>query len=265
MIAEDGVPFTVILPADIDILRLGIAEIVEIECTIGIQFLGIFHADGVSRVACWREGNPSCHVLLEVVDVIFASRRNRQGLHAHARSHLGAQGSKRYLSTLSLQPRFVIEVRHVPTVHLLAGIIYLTIIFVVRTNRAVGGNLPFFVGRDTLGCTIRELDEDINAAFGQSEDGCFIRLVLAHGEHSPIAQHKTDGILFLECFGDVVGVIKYCLAIVGRHGDEHLTVIGDSIHMQFMQSDTSHVCNGTLDGLCQFKLLADIACCQPAV
>ena len=183
--------------ADIDILRLGIAEIVEVECPVGIQFLGIFHADSVAGVACWREGYPSSHILLEVVDVFFAGRRDSQGLHAHARSHLRTQGSQRYLSTLSIQPRLVIEVRHVPTVHLLAGIIYLTIIFVVRTDGAVGSNLPFLVGRDTLGCTIRKLDEDIDAAFWQSENGCFIGLVLAHGEHPTIAQHQSDGILFL--------------------------------------------------------------------
>ena len=54
--------------ADVDILRLCVAEIVKVEGAVGIQLLGVFHADGVALLAGWREGYPASHVLVEVVD-----------------------------------------------------------------------------------------------------------------------------------------------------------------------------------------------------
>ena len=38
-----------------------------------------------------------------------------------------------------------------------------------------------------------------------------------------------------------------------------MTVVSHTIDVEFMQSDTSYVGNGTLDRLVQFKLLTDIA------
>ena len=81
--------------------------------------------------------------------------------------------------------------------HLLVGIIYLTIIFVVRTDGTVGSNLPFLVCGNPFCRAIYKLDEYVDATFGQSENGSLIGLVLSHGEHTTVSQYKTDGILLL--------------------------------------------------------------------
>lgn len=53
MIGEDRAPRLAVLLtiADIDILREGIAEVVEIQTAVSLQFLGIFHTDGITLPA----------------------------------------------------------------------------------------------------------------------------------------------------------------------------------------------------------------------
>ena len=200
MIAEDGVPlfYSWRLATNVDVLRLRITEILQIKRAVGIQFLGIFHTDGIALTTSRYEGNPTSDVLMKIVDVVSQLVGLwSQRCHLHSWCHLGTQSAKRNLCALSRLPSLVVVASHVPTRQILAGVVFLTIVLIVGTNGTISCYLPFLIRRDTLHGTVSKLDEDIDAAFGQSEDGGFVGLVLAHGEHAAITQNKTYGILLL--------------------------------------------------------------------
>ena len=70
MIDESRRPPTTFLPlfaiADVDVCRAGIAEVVAVECTVSIQFLGIDDADGVALLATNFYPQPACNVLTDI-------------------------------------------------------------------------------------------------------------------------------------------------------------------------------------------------------
>ena len=94
MIAEDGMPLYPTLATDVNVLGTGVTEIIQIERAVGIQLLGIFHADGIAWLARGRKSNPTSHVLMEIVDFgVYSCGFGGEGCHRHPRRHLGTQGS----------------------------------------------------------------------------------------------------------------------------------------------------------------------------
>ena len=251
---ECGAPLTVLLAADEDILRTGRAQVGGIERSVIIQAFGIADADGVALLALRHERHPARDILSEVDDegwsVEGGGRRENSfatgvfSLHTphstlltpHSRHHLCAEGTRRNSRTLCLLPGGVVEAHLVPARHLHAGIIFLAVVFIVGTDRAIGRHLPRLVGLYALRRAILIFDDDVDPALGQSEGGVLVRLVLTHGEVAPIAKHDADAVvlpllrrtvnhLILQCFRDVVCVIVDGLAVVRRHGLQHADVI----------------------------------------
>ena len=196
MIAEYRVPFCFALTADIDILGACITEVSQIKRAVRIQLLGIFHADGIARLTIRGKGYPTRHILTEVVDTGSEdSGFGRKGSHRHPGRHLGTECTERDFCALCLHPPAVIISYPVPSRQFLAGIVFLTVVFVVGSDRSVGCHLPFLVGRDTFRGAVGKGNQYIYPAFWQSEHRSLVWLVLPHREKAAIAQHDTNAVL----------------------------------------------------------------------
>ena len=111
----------------------------------------------------------------------------------HTRCHLGCEIGLRDVRTFGLQPFRIVIAYLAPTRHLPAGVIFLTVVFVVGADRSVGGHLPtLIIGLQTLGAAVRIFHDDIDAALGIAEGMNLIGLMLLHREITPVAQDDAE-------------------------------------------------------------------------
>ena len=115
VIREDRTPRLAVLLtiADIDILREGIAEVVEIQTAVSLQFLGIFHTDGITLLATDLKTNPARHVLSEIYDegivAMLQTYRMTEFLLNHSRHRLRHQRTVRNGTALGFLPLAIVE------------------------------------------------------------------------------------------------------------------------------------------------------------
>ena len=202
LIPDEGCCFSSV--AYINILRTRIAQVFRIECAVRIQLFGIADANGISCVTYGHHGNPSGNILTKINNIGVGLYRfqwtclvshvgSKTASYEHAGCHLSAEHSLRDVGTLSLEPRGIVETNLAPALHLHAGIVFLTIVLVVGADRTVGAHLPsLVVGLQALRRAVLVLHDDVDAAFGKSEDRNLIGLVLLHGEQTTVAQDNAE-------------------------------------------------------------------------
>ena len=121
VIREGRTPRLSVFPAiaDINILREGIAEVVEIQTAVSLQFLCIFHTDGITLPATDLETNPARHILSEIYDesivAMLQTYRMTEFLFNHSRHRLRHQRTVRNGTALGFLPLAVVETSLGPT------------------------------------------------------------------------------------------------------------------------------------------------------
>ncbi len=126
--------------------------------------------------------------------------------------------TSRDVGTLCFLPVGIIKVYGSPSRHLPASIVFLTIIFIVGTDRSIRSNLPALIAGQMVSLAIGIFHDDIYPALRQAENGYFIRLVLPHGEITTVSQYHSychGGISKL--MGDIISIVIDGLAVVGRN------------------------------------------------
>ena len=178
---------------DVNIRRAGITEVFAVECAVVVQFLGINDADSIALLSSDTHLQPSCYILTDVDDVPFYGYWLYLLQDFHTRCHLGCEIGLRDVRTFGLQPFRIVIAYLAPTRHLPAGVIFLTVVFVVGADRSVGGHLPtLIIGLQTLGAAVRIFHDDIDAALGIAEGMNLIGLMLLHREITPVAQDDAE-------------------------------------------------------------------------
>ena len=182
---------------DIDIGGTCITKVLAIECAVLIQFLSIDNADGVALLSAHSHLQPSCDILPHIYDDALSAFCKAWFRHAfvssqrcrlHPRSHLGTEICLRNIRPLHIHPFRIVEANLAPAFHLHAGIVFLTIVFVISTNRPVGCHLPSFViGLQSLCATVSIFHDDINATLRIPERMNLVGFVLLHGKVATIA------------------------------------------------------------------------------
>ena len=86
------------------------------------------------------------------------------------------------------QPSRIVISGRSPISQLSTGIVYLSVVFVVTANGAIGIYFPIGIAVDDLALAIGIFDNKIQTQFGIAEISDFVRLViLSHSIESPIA------------------------------------------------------------------------------
>ena len=152
MINESGVPPAAVAffaVADVVISSIGRAQVLAVEASVIIEFLGKNHTDGIATLAREFYSQPSGNILSEVYDIRAVSLLDATSLerlkHLHAFSDLSTKHSLRNIGTFGFHPFGIIKAYLAPTHHLHTGIVFLTVVFVVGANGSLSRYLPAFV------------------------------------------------------------------------------------------------------------------------
>ena len=255
--------------ADIDILREGIAEVVEIQTAVSLQFLGIFHTNGITLLATDLETNPARHVLSEIYDegivAMLQTYRMTEFLLNHSRHRLRHQRTVRNGTALGFLPLAIVETSLGPALQRLfpAGIILLAIILVVAADRTIEAQLPCVVGSPGFGLSVLILHLHVDAAFRITEERCLVCLLQSHRKHSAVAQFDGDGILLGKERSDIKGIVIDGLAIIGWCRLQCLTAPHTlTVDIKLVYTESGNISHRPLHLAFCRKVLADIACRQ---
>ena len=271
MIREGRTPrLSVLLAvADINILREGIAEVVEIQTAVSLQFLGIFHTDGITLPATDLETDPARHVLSEIYDecivAMLQTYRMTEFLLNHSRHRLRHQRTVWNGAALGFLPLAVIETSLSPALQRLfpAGIILLAIIFVVAADRTIEAQLPGVVGSPGFSLSVLILHLHVDAAFRITEERCLVCLLLSHRKHSAVAKFDGDGILLSQERSDIERIVVDGLAVIGWCRLQSLTATHTlSVDIKLVYTESGNISHSSLHLTFCSKVLADIACRQ---
>ena len=147
---------------------------------------------------------------------------------------------------------------------LLAGVVLLTVVFVVAADGTVAGQLPvLLVAAHGLFRPVGILDDEVQPHLGIAELHNLVRLVvLAHGVVASVAQDHADG---GQHRGHVERVVEHRTPVIRRCGSQHLVAHLPAVDEQFVKPQTGDVQGGTLDAGFRLELRAEIACAQPTV
>ena len=271
MIGEDRAPRLAVLLtiADIDILREGIAEVVEIQTAVSLQFLGIFHTDGITLPATDLETDPARHVLSEIYDecivAMLQTYRMTEFLLNHSRHRLRHQRTVRNGTALGFLPLAIVETSLGPAFQRLfpAGIILLAIILVVAADRTIEAQLPCIVGSPGFSLSVLILHLHVDAAFRITEKRRLVCLLLSHRKHSSVAQFDGDGILLSQERSDIERIVVNSLAVIGWCRLQCLAAAHTlSVDVELIDTESGNISHRPLHLTFCRKVLADIACCQ---
>ena len=258
--------------ADINILREGITEVVEIQTAVSLQFLGIFHTDGITLLATDLETNPARHVLSEIYDegivAMLQTHRMTEFLLNHSRHRLRHQRTVRNGTALGFLPLAIVETSLGPALQRLfpAGIILLAIILVVAADRTIETQLPCVVGSPGFGLSVLILHLHVDAAFRITEERCLVCLLQSHRKHSAVAQFDGDGILLGQERSDIKGIVIDGLAIIGWCRLQCLTAPHTlTVDIKLVYTESGNISHRPLHLAFCRKVLADIACRQSGV
>ena len=177
-------------------------------CTDGcFEFFGKAQTQGVALIEAHLSNgyaHPSGKVLPEVEQdaTIFGETyiaRVEHFLHHHRRCRVAAHLADGQGAAFGLSPLAIVEVSHGPsdiiiaafrtfrtfqiTSEPLCGIVNLTIVFVRRTDGAVGSHTPvLFVGGDDIACSVSIFDDEVGTQRGVAEGWYLVELLLLlHG------------------------------------------------------------------------------------
>ena len=169
--------------------------------------------------------------------------------------------------TLCGQPLAVVIADSRPCAQLLAGVVLLTVVFVVAADGTVAGQLPvFLVAAHGLFRPVGILDDEVQPHLGIAELHNLVRLViLAHGVVASVAQDHADGVVGSQHRGHVERVVEHRTPVIRRCGSQHLVAHLPAVDEQFVKPQTGDVQGGTLDAGFRLELRAEIACAQPTV
>ena len=271
VIREDRAPrLSVLLAiADINILREGIAEVVEIQTAVSLQFLGIFHTDGISLFATDQETDPARHVLSEIYDegivAMLQTHRMTEFLLNHSRHRLRHQRTVRNGTALGFLPLTVVETSLGPALQSLfpAGIILLAIIFVVAADRTIETQLPCVIGSPGFSLSVLILHLHVDATFRITEERRLVSLLQSHRKHSAVAQFDGDGILLGQERSDIESIVVDGLAIISWHWLQSLTATHTlSVDIKLIYTKSGNISHRPFHLAFGGKVLTDIACCQ---
>ena len=258
--------------ADIDILREGIAEVVEIQTAVSLQFLGIFHTDGISLPATDLKTNPARHVLTKINDegivALLQTHRMSEFLLNHSPHRLRHQRTVRNGTALGFLPLAIVETSLGPTFQrqFPAGIILLAIILVVAADRTVEAQLPGVVGSPGFSLSVLILHLHVDAAFRITEERSQVCLLLSHRKHSAVAQFDGDGILLCQERSDIERIVVDGLAVIGWCRLQCLTAAHAlSVDIELIDTESGNISHRPLHLAFCRKVLADIACRQSGV
>ena len=255
--------------ADINILREGIAEVVEIQTAVSLQFLGIFHTDGISLPATDLETDPARHVLSEINDesivAMLQTYRMTEFLLNHSRHRLRHQRTVWNGTALGFLPMAVIETSLGPALQSLfsAGIILLTIILVVAADRTIEAQLPGVVGSPGFSLSVLILHLHVDAAFRITEERRLVCFLQSHRKHSAVAKFDGDGILLCQERSDIERIVVDGLAVIGWCRLQNLTAPHTlSIDIKLVYTESGNISHSPLHFAFCSKVLTDIACRQ---
>ena len=271
VIREDRTPRLAVLLtiADIDILREGIAEVVEIQTAVSLQFLGIFHTDGITLLATDLETDPARHVLSEIYDegivAMLQTYRMTEFLLNHSRHRLRHQRTVWNGTALGFLPLAVIETSLGPALQSLfpAGIILLAIILVVAADRTIETQLPCVIGSPGFGLSVLILHLHVDATFRITEERRLVSLLQSHRKHSAVAKFDGDGILLSQERSDIERIVVDGLAVIGWCRLQSLTATHTlSVDIKLVYTESGNISHSPLHFAFGSKVLADIACRQ---
>ena len=179
--------------------------------------------------------------------------------HRHVLRHGPAQGTIGDGRALGIHPFGIVEAHSCPVGKLLAGIVRLTVVFVVAADGTVETDLPFLVGADGLTTAVGKLHNQIETECGVTEVIDLIGLlVLLHRVVTAVADNHSDGILLCQHICDVEGIIEHRSAIVRRCGREYLLSYPLAVDECLVHAQSADIKRGLSHGLVEVELFAQI-------
>ena len=245
---------------------LGMTQILCPDIASRVEFLSEADNNRIASRQHWKaELQPTRHILSHIDDDFVAlagdTLRIQLFQHLHILSHRTTQGAIGDSRSFSLLPLGIVEAHLCPTIKLLAGIVGLTIVFVIRADGTIQTNLPFLVGADGLTTTVCKLHNEVGTQRRIAEVRNLVWfLVLLHGVVTAIAQHHTNGIFLRQQTRHIEGIIEHRPAIVCRSGCEHLFPYPLAVDEGLVHAQATDVKRGLTYFLVEIKLLAQIAC-----
>ena len=163
-------------------------------------------------------------------------------------------------------PAGVVEAGERPARHLAAGVVFLAVVFVVGSSRAVGGQPPVGVADHVLhravGVFQAELEEQLGVPVGRHRHGD----VSAGGEIAAVAQDDADGVVSrMNVAGHVERDVAGAAVVAGQGRVHELIADPLAVQMEVEEAEAADVGGGPPELLGDLELATQHPRWQAAV